>query len=309
MRTSYLVPTYRRPAELRVCLQSILKQRGFDAGLDEIIVVDNCPDGSALALVEAFEGVRVRYGRESTPGVAAVRNHAFRIARGEWLVLLDDDQEATEGMTEALRAGMSRHSGDLGFAAIEAILEGETEGPREAWERLFARTWEDPEGVLANNRVPALSTGGVMVRSAAVQDVFRNQEPFDLALGQTGGEDIAFFRGMKRSGKRLLWLPSARIIERVPQMRLTRDFLLERRYSSGQLRTLLEGHRDPLRTLAFMSLGAAQAGVSAIRYVAAKALRLPDAVTHEAAFVAGAGKVLFFGAFRKKRYGVAKKKA
>jgi succinoglycan biosynthesis protein ExoM len=308
MRTSYLVPTYRRPAELRVCLGSILKQQGFDAHLDEVIVVDNCPEGSARALIAepAFTGVR--YERESTPGVAAVRNHAFRIAKGEWLVLLDDDQEATEGMTEALRAGMKTHHGDLGFASIEAILEGETEGPRDAWERLFARTWEDREGVLASNRVPALSTGGVMVRRAAVREVFQGQEPFDLALGQTGGEDIAFFRGMKRSGKRLLWLPSARIVERVPQTRLTRAFLLERRYSSGQLRTLLEGHRDPLRTLAFMSLGAAQAGLSAARYVAAKALRSPSAVTHEAAFVAGAGKVLFFGPFRKKRYGVAKKK-
>jgi succinoglycan biosynthesis protein ExoM len=305
LRTSYLVPTYKRPKELAVCLASILGQRGFDTAIDEVIVVDNCPEGSARALVSSF--THVRYEQETVPGVAAVRNRAFGLACGEWLVLLDDDQEATESLSEALRAGISKHAGDLGFAAIDAILEGETEGPRESWERLFARRWTDFEGELAPQRVPALSTGGVMVRRAAVLEVFGAGDPFDLSFGQTGGEDIAFFRAMRQANKRLLWLPSARIVERVPVSRLTRAFLLERRFSSGQLRTLLEGHKSPLRTARFMTMGAAQASVGFARYAFAKLSRSSASVAAEAEIVAGIGKVLFFGPFRKKRYGQKKK--
>jgi succinoglycan biosynthesis protein ExoM len=308
MRTSYLVPTYRRPKELAVCLASLMAQAGFDATKDEILVVDNCPDGSGQATVEQFSGVR--YERETVPGVAAVRNHAFRSARGEWFVLIDDDQEATPTMTESLRKAVRAHDGDLGFASIEAILEGETEGPRAAWERLFARLWEDQEGELAKSRVPALSTGGVMVKRQAVLDVFGSEDVFDLSFGRTGGEDIAFFRRMRKAKKRLLWVPSARIIERVPPSRLTRVFLLERRFSSGQLRTLLEGQDGPHRTLAFMAMGGAQTLVGLARTVVAKAAaqirpagRAQDSVPFEAELAAGLGKVLFFGPFRKKRYG------
>jgi succinoglycan biosynthesis protein ExoM len=306
LRTSYLVPTFRRPRELASCLDSLLAQRGFDAEQDEICVVDNCPDQSAAALVASKPGVR--YAHEPVPGVAAVRNHAFRIAKGEVYVLLDDDQEADPGLTETLREGMQQHQGDLGFAAIDAVLEGVCEGPIEGWEKLFARTWEDPEGPLLQSRVPALSTGGVMVRRDAVREVFGDREPFDLRLGQTGGEDIAFFRLMRKSGKRLLWLPRARITERVPAARLTRAFLLERRFSSGQLRTHQEGEEARIRTLAFMAMGAAQATLGAARFAVAKVTGNERAVLHEADIVAGLGKVLFFGPFRKKRYGVAAKK-
>jgi succinoglycan biosynthesis protein ExoM len=308
MRTSYLVPTYRRPKELAVCLQSLLAQVGFDTSQDEILVIDNCPEGSAQAIVASYPSVR--YEREPVPGVAAVRNHAFRSARGESFVLIDDDQEAAPTMTEALRSAMELHNGDLGFASIEAILEGETEGPRAAWERLFARLWEDPEGELAKNRVPALSTGGVIVKRQAALDVFGAEDPFNLSFGRTGGEDIAFFRRMRKAHKRLLWVPRARIIERVPPSRLTRAFLLERRFSSGQLRTLLEGQEGHHRTLAFMALGSAQTLVGLTRTVAAKVAAQvrpngsnQDSVQFEADLAAGLGKVLFFGPFRKKRYG------
>lgn len=310
MRTSYLVPTYRRPQELAVCLTSLVGQHGFDPSLDEIVVVDNCPDGSAEQVVSRVLGkVTVQYRREATPGVAAVRNHAFRVARGGMFVLIDDDQEAHPNLTQALRAGMEKHGGDLGFAAIEAILDGACEGPREAWERLFSRLWDDMEGALDKGRVPALSTGGVMVRRQAVMDVFGSEDPFDLSFGRTGGEDIAFFRRMRRAHKRLVWLPEARIVERVPPTRLTRAFLLERRFSSGQLRTLLEGQENPLRTASFMVMGAAQASVGLARTALAKlSAQVGDddtrkSVVFEAEVAAGLGKVLFFGPFRKKRYG------
>jgi succinoglycan biosynthesis protein ExoM len=301
MRTSYLIPTFRRPEPLRLCLESVIKQLDFDPAQDEVIVVDNCPEGSAKAICEGF--ANVRYERETEPGVAAVRNRAFRAAKGASLVLIDDDQEADSALTQKLRAALHAHGGDLAFAAIEAILEGETEGPREPWERLFARSWPDAEGVLEDGRIHSLSTGGVMIRSGAVAEVFAVSAPFDRALGQTGGEDIAFFRALHKANKRFLWVPSARIHERVPVARLTRSFLLERRFSSGQLRTLLEGTEHPARALGFMAMGIAQATLGMTRFVIAKAIAPSEAVAHEADIVAGAGKVFFFGPFRKKRYG------
>jgi glycosyltransferase involved in cell wall biosynthesis len=314
MRFSILVPTYRRPEPLRRALLSLLAQEGLDGAQDELIVVDNDGAGSAEATVleiAANAPIPVRYVQEKTPGVAAVRNTAFREAKGEFLCLLDDDQEADKCFLSELHRALETFKGDLAFSAIEAVFEGAIPEPQDAWLRLFARTYPDAEGELRKEHRPGLSTGGVLVRRSAVSAVFGTGAPFDLALGRLGGEDTAFFRAMHGARKISLWVPGAKIREFIPESRATVRFLLERRFGSGQVRTRmhLRGSklRAPFEVALFMGLGAGQASVAALKWGAAKTRRQSHKETEALAeMAAGLGKLLW--PFEIKRYGAKKSK-
>lgn len=85
---SVVIPTFNRPALVQEAVESVLAQRG-DAEF-EIIVVD---DGSTHDVKGALERRRdrIRYVRQQNAGLNAARNHALRLAAGEYIALLDDD--------------------------------------------------------------------------------------------------------------------------------------------------------------------------------------------------------------------------
>ncbi len=83
---SVLIPTYRRARFLQEAIDSVLTQTFQDF---EVIVVE---DGSyeAAEVVERY-GTQVRYVWQPNQGVSVARNTGARLARGEWLSFLDDD--------------------------------------------------------------------------------------------------------------------------------------------------------------------------------------------------------------------------
>lgn len=105
---SVITPTFRREKELVEALQSARSQEGVRL---EIIVLDDSPEGSAKAAVEAIGDARIRYLKREVPsgGVPAlVRNEGAKLARGRYLHCLDDDDRLADGalraMVEALDA-------------------------------------------------------------------------------------------------------------------------------------------------------------------------------------------------------------
>lgn len=88
-RTSVIIPTWNRRALLARAIDSVLAQTAVP---DEIIVVD---DGSTDG-TERFVRARypfVRFLRQSNAGVSAARNAGLDQAGGEWIALLDSDDE------------------------------------------------------------------------------------------------------------------------------------------------------------------------------------------------------------------------
>ena len=86
---SVVIPSYNRKDFLRLALQSVISQT---AKPDEIIVVD---DGSTDQTVEhlSSEFPSVTWLRQENQGVATARNYGIRQARGEWIALLDSDDQ------------------------------------------------------------------------------------------------------------------------------------------------------------------------------------------------------------------------
>ena len=106
---SVIIPTYRRPRELRDALNSVLSQ--LDVSV-EIIVVDDSPEGSAREVIDALSDPRVKYFKNPSPtgGIpSVVRNLAWPHAKGMFIHFLDDDDIVPEGHYAAVRAAFSEH--------------------------------------------------------------------------------------------------------------------------------------------------------------------------------------------------------
>lgn len=84
-----VIPTFNRLKFLRRAIQSCLDQ-DFN-GAFELVVIN---DGGEVVCAEDLpsrDGVEVRIENIEHMGVSAARNHGIAIAKGEWILLLDDD--------------------------------------------------------------------------------------------------------------------------------------------------------------------------------------------------------------------------
>lgn len=92
MKISVVIPTFNRAYTLTRCIDSVLSQT-FKAF--EIIVVD---DGSTDATEELLltYGDKLKVFKTINRGVSAARNFAIEKSSGEWIALLDSDDEWLE---------------------------------------------------------------------------------------------------------------------------------------------------------------------------------------------------------------------
>jgi cellulose synthase/poly-beta-1,6-N-acetylglucosamine synthase-like glycosyltransferase len=128
---SVVIPTRNRPGLLRPALASVAAQT-FDRF--EALVID---DGSDEATLKAYDDLwagldgRFVLHRQPVPGLpgtgpSAVRNRGVRLARGEFVAFLDDDDywEAPDHLAVAVQA-LRRHNADYYFAKMQTVRAGE----------------------------------------------------------------------------------------------------------------------------------------------------------------------------------------
>lgn len=90
-RLSVCIVTFKRPEQLELCLARIAPgTQSLDSSLYEVLVSDDCPDGSARSVSDRFPTVTWLQGPGR--GIAANRNHVARAAQGDWIVYVDDDE-------------------------------------------------------------------------------------------------------------------------------------------------------------------------------------------------------------------------
>jgi glycosyltransferase involved in cell wall biosynthesis len=121
---SIVMATYRRPHTIVSAIRSILDQR--DVQLD-VIVVDDCPEGSAESLVLGMGDPRVRYMRNPHPSnrrPAVPRNAGWPLTSGEIIHFADDDDLVPDGLYADALAEFRRFPKiGIVFGSIEAFGE------------------------------------------------------------------------------------------------------------------------------------------------------------------------------------------
>jgi glycosyltransferase involved in cell wall biosynthesis len=135
---SVVMATYRRPKSIVDAIKSILDQRGVQM---EVLVVDDCPDGSAETVVLGVGDSRVRYIRNPRPSngrPAVPRNTGWPLTSGEIIHFADDDDLVPEGLYADAVAEFRRFPNiGLVFGSIEAF--GEPSKTLADEQALFAR--------------------------------------------------------------------------------------------------------------------------------------------------------------------------
>ena len=97
---SVIVTTHRRPVELRRALSSVFST---NRTVSEVIVVDDLGAPETGQVIGEFSGKPLRYERRGGPPTPATsRNLGVELARGRYVVFLDDDDEFNQGYLDLL---------------------------------------------------------------------------------------------------------------------------------------------------------------------------------------------------------------
>jgi glycosyltransferase involved in cell wall biosynthesis len=87
MQISVIIPSYNRLHSLKRAIQSVLDQ---DCAVDELIVVDDgSTDETAIYIRHNFPHIKLI--QQTNRGVSAARNAGTKLARYDWIALLDSD--------------------------------------------------------------------------------------------------------------------------------------------------------------------------------------------------------------------------
>ena len=88
-RVSVLTTTYNGTSHLRETIESVLAQTFRDF---EYVIVDDASKDATVDLIRSFDDPRIRLvPNEANMGISQSRNRAFRLARGEFIATIDQD--------------------------------------------------------------------------------------------------------------------------------------------------------------------------------------------------------------------------
>lgn len=89
VKASVLIPVYNGATHLREAIDSILNQTFTDF---ELILLDDASPDNSEEIIKSYADSRIRYYRnEKNLGISASRNKLMELARGDYLIIMDDD--------------------------------------------------------------------------------------------------------------------------------------------------------------------------------------------------------------------------
>src|SRR5262245_13312552 len=108
-RVSVITPAYNAARYLPLALRSADEQTFLDL---EVVLLEDGPPDDTPALGREWESAHpglIRYFRQPNQGLGGARNAALRMARGEYVALLDADDVWFPHRLEAGLAAFARH--------------------------------------------------------------------------------------------------------------------------------------------------------------------------------------------------------
>jgi glycosyltransferase involved in cell wall biosynthesis len=256
------VPTFRRPAQLRLTLESLARQRTrIPFGC---LIVENDAEYRAGAEVAngflqrgALRGLCVL---ESRRGNCNAINKAFDVGRGSfatarYFLMIDDDEVAADDWLECLVDAAERTGADIAGGPVFPRFESAAAASladHPAFRPAYAKSgW-----------VPMIyGTGNCLVRRTVFDRL--DDAAFDLRFNFLGGGDTDFFARCRRAGFTFYWEQAAAVFEAVPPRRTQPAWLAARSLRIGAINYLVDrkgaavaggGVKVALKTMAILGL-------------------------------------------------------
>ena len=221
------VCTYRR-AELKDTLVSLAAQVMPAEMTFEVLVIDNDDTPSAAPLMDDFRKtapIKVRYLHCPAGNISIARNGALDASDARYLAFIDDDEVAGPGWLAALFDTLSTTGADVALGPVNAVYDQITPD----WMRQLDTHSTAPVHVGGTIRT-GYSCNVLVDRACSALSGLR----FDLGLGQSGGEDTAYFTHAYRRGAHFALADPAIVYEKVPPGRARFSWLARRRFRAGQ---------------------------------------------------------------------------
>ena len=218
-----VVPTYERPADLKICLESLSSQNQVNAPCYEIIVSDDSnSDNSRILIKKDFPHVHWREGKKIGP--AGNRNAGVNRAKGEWIVFLDDDCIAQKAYLAAYASAIAENPDVL-------VFEG----------RIFAdrprKTWA--EGCPENEHGGMLWTSNLCVNRSLYNEMGGLDERFKIAY-----EDVDFATRLRKKEIGTKFVPSASVCHPWRTLKQEGNNWKKKGYQIKELLLYLDKHPD-----------------------------------------------------------------
>lgn len=236
IKISIIIPIYNEPSFLVKTILSLEEQEfsGY-----EIIVVDNaCLDETKILVEKEANDMNItkcsiRYIRESGIGLHNARHTWAKVARGEFLLYIDDDVIADKNLLSEIITCYS--SPGVGCVGGKILPKWEVEPPE--WIRFFPKWYlsilDDNEGT---KEVQWLYGCNFSIRKDLLFEVGGfNPDAFGdkkLCWYRRDGE-IGLLKKVHNSEKKGIYNPNAVVWHFISKNRLTIDYFKERAFKSG----------------------------------------------------------------------------
>lgn len=251
LTVSVIVPTWRRPADLRRCLQALADQV---RAANEVLVIHRADDAETLrVLAQAPTGLALRRVVVEAAGQVAALNRGLEEARGGIIAITDDDAAPRADWLRRIVETFERDPTLTGLGGRDwlhidgrlATGERRQVGRVQAWGRCIGN---HHLGAGAPREVDILKGANMSFRHAHLGGL-----RFDAGLKGEGAQvcnDMAFCLALRKAGRRLVYDPAA-AVDHFPGVRHDVD---QRRGFSAEAQAA-QAHNETLALLDFLPRG------------------------------------------------------
>lgn len=228
---SVIIVTRNRANVIAGSVRSVLRQ-DFDAMEYELIVVDNGSDDDTLNIVKELQQSsfqQMEVVTETRPGVSHARNAGRLIARGKWILYLDDDALAPTNLLHMYQAWINKYPESDAWGG-GAKLKYPVKLPH-FWSSHFDGMLSALD--LGNDPIimafPMTPYGlNMMIKREVLEALggFRNEIVF-------GGDETDLFWRMEKKQKIIRYAPDCVVTHAVDLSRFSYKWLLSAAYRSG----------------------------------------------------------------------------
>lgn len=230
IKLSLIIATYNRASYLAWTLESLISQQ-LPPELWEAVVVNNNSIDNTDYIFQGFTvscpELNLRMVNETRQGLSHARNRGLEEAKGEYIVIMDDDEQANPGFLKAYYDFFTNYPE---AAAAGGVMKAVYETEKPKWmsfitERFIGSTINMGGSIkeFPKNKYPI---GGNFGFRRSVVDKYGM---FDPELGRKGtllmaGEEKDFIDRIRRGGQKVYYIPDAVIMHSIPASRLTDDY-------------------------------------------------------------------------------------
>lgn len=291
---SVVVPTFNRPAGLKVAVESLFAQTLSAKGFD-LIIVDNTPDASASDMIAQLrktcpEPIRFIALHEPAAGVANARNTAMEAVETDLVAFLDDDQSAPTTWLESLLDNYRAYPAAVTFGPVLTKLPDGHRRHQAYFEAFFARDPKFASGFIEDS----FGCGNALIDFAKIKG---GTPWFDTQMNEIGGEDDLLFQRARKSKGRFGWAADAPVWEYPLPERVTLKYTLRRAFSYGQAPITLARRGGRKRfdlVLLWMLVGTGKAIYHGLQWIGLSLIRHPARAWQLDRAVRGISKVFWW---------------